>query len=53
MDRKAVFDAGYNSYEDGNGELDFASRPSADDKGFAAMWRAGWQRAREDSVLPR
>ena len=53
MDRKAVFDAGYNSYEDGDGELDFASGPSADDKSFAAMWRAGWQRAREDSALPR
>ena len=54
MDRKTAFDAGYNAYEDGNRECEFgpgAKIPAIDDT-LAVMWRAGWQRAQEDSALP-
>ena len=55
LDRKAVFDAGYVSYEDGRSECDFGpeSETWAVDPSFAAMWRFGWQRAQEDSQVPR
>ena len=53
VDRKALFDAGYNSYEDGRGEYDFGPNSEAvvGDPSFAAIWRYGWQRAHEDSAL--
>jgi hypothetical protein len=53
LDQKAVFDAGYKSYEDGTVSCDFglASETSAGDAGFATMWRYGWCRAQEDSCL--
>ena len=53
VDRKALFDAGYNSYEDGRDECDFGpdSEIVVGDPSFAAMWRYGWQRAYEDSAL--
>ncbi|MEI6558731.1 MAG: hypothetical protein WCO00_10015 [Rhodospirillaceae bacterium] len=55
MDQKSIFDAGYRSYEDGNREGDFAAASATwpDKAQCAATWRAGWQRGREDSVLPR
>ena len=55
MDPKVVFDAGYNSYEDGKGEFDFGggSEPSPVDPNFFVLWRSGWRRAHEDSALSR
>ena len=53
VDRKAVFDAGYNAYEDGKHDSDFGPnfQMMVDDPSFAAIWRYGWQRAHEDSTL--
>lgn len=52
-DQKSAFDSGYNSYEDGNRDRDSgaASEALAGDPHLVAMWRHGWQRAREDSAL--
>ena len=54
-DRKVAFDAGYSSYEDGNDEYDFkrVSESLIEYPGYTAMWRFGWQRAREDSTWSR
>ncbi|MBI1206033.1 MAG: hypothetical protein GC191_01955 [Azospirillum sp.] len=56
MDQKDIFDAGYRAYEDGNAERDFNPGSvtwTEGDGPLAATWRAGWRRAREDSVLLR
>ena len=54
LDRKAAFDAGYQSFESGSQECNLNSGfegPSVD-KSLTAMWHAGWKRAREDSSIP-
>jgi len=55
MDQKSAFDAGYRSYEDGNRECDFGPNAAAwaGEERLTALWRAGWQRGREDSTLTR
>ena len=52
---KAVFDAGYNAYENGNDECDAGAgaEPMFVDPNYIALWRSGWRRAHEDSALPR
>jgi hypothetical protein len=55
MDRKAVFDLGYNAYEDGKVAADVWADigTSAGYPDFVAMWHYGWHRAQEDSPLFR
>ncbi len=52
MDQKTAFDAGYRAYEDGSRANDTGAAWNTEPQ-LAAVWRAGWYRGREDSVMMR